>query len=811
MTRPTPAWPTAPDLPTLLPGDRVHLVGIGGAGMSGLARALRQQGLRVSGSDRQASPLLERLAAEGIAVSVGHGPELLPADCRLVVHTPAVPADHPELSAARARGIPIAKRAPLLGALMDARQGLAVAGTHGKTTTSAMLAAVLEAGGLQPSWFIGAEIPDLGGNAHLGRGPHLVLEADEYDRSFLHGHPRLAIITNLEHDHPDIYPRMQDLRDAFAAFAARVAPDGAILVCASSAEAWAACAAAAATRMAYHVAGDAEPPPDCRPRWTADILGTGSEGTRFQVRADGEDCGAWQIGLSGRHNVANALAVIAAADLLGVDRGHTAAALAAFRGAERRFQLRTESRGIAVVDDYAHHPTEIAASIAAARERYPDRPVIAVIEPHTYSRVAALADDFRRVFGLADRTLVTPVYAAREAALPGVDNAWLVRDLPRAEAAADLAAAGRRAAALGLEQHAGAVLLFMGAGQIQQASAAAAALLAETDDAVGSPAVPPSTLTTAGPLADLLAAGRAAGLGGDKLDGALLADHASLRVGGPAGMLLRLRSLPDLLGWWRLGQAAGLPVTVLGRGSNVVVRDGGLPGLVLLNRCEAWRLDAAPGREDAELEAESGVTLAALVGALARDGWAGLEAGIGIPGSVGAAVVTNAGAHGWTMADSLVSVRLADRSGAVRECRAEDLALRYRGSALKDRHDQLVLSVRLRLRREDSAAILARIAAFTAARRSSQPRLPSMGSVFKNPPGDHAGRLIEAAGLKGRRRGEAEISSLHANFIVNRGRALAADVLALVELARGAVAASSGIQLESEIEVMGVEDVSAAP
>jgi UDP-N-acetylmuramate dehydrogenase len=188
-----------------------------------------------------------------------------------------------------------------------------------------------------------------------------------------------------------------------------------------------------------------------------------------------------------------------------------------------------------------------------------------------------------------------------------------------------------------------------------------------------------------------------------------------------------------------------------------------------------------------------------------------LEAGVGIPGSVGAAVVTNAGAHGWEMADSLVSVSLADRAGLLREVPASDLDLRYRGSRLKDWHDHLVLSVRLRLRRDESAAILARIAGFTAARRSSQPRLPSMGSVFKNPPGDHAGRLIEAAGLKGRRRGDAEISSQHANFIVNRGRARASDVLALVALARATVAANCGIQLESEIEVMGVDDVSAAP
>lgn len=817
MNRSAPVWPLSPDLPALHPGDRVHLVGVGGAGMSGLARALLLLGLKVSGSDRQASALLGRLAEEGIAVTIGQGPHLLPVDCRLVVHTPAVVAEHPELVAARARGIPITKRAPLLGALMDSRQGLAVAGTHGKTTTSAMLAWVLEVAGLQPSWFIGAEIPDLGGNAHLGRGPHLVLEADEYDRSFLNGHPQLAIITNLEHDHPDIYPTMNDLRAAFAAFAARVSPKGNILVCASSAEAWDACRDAAAPRLAYHVDGDSAPPPDCRPRWTAHILAAERDGMRFRVEADGEDCGVWQIALPGRHNVANALAVIAAADLLGVDRGHAAAALAGFRGAERRFQQRLHARGVHVIDDYAHHPTEIAATLAAARDRFPGLPLIAVVEPHTYSRVAALADDFRRVLELTDRTIVTPVYPAREAALPGIDAPWLVAGLARAESAPDLPSAGRRALELARQFSGGAVLLFMGAGQIMEASqAAATALLAAAD--APSPA-DPSTATqgsdrrpVTGPLSDLLTAGRTAGLGGDCLGRAAMADHASMRVGGPAGLLLRVRAEADLLGWWVLGHAAGLPVTVLGRGSNVVVRDGGLPGLVLLNRCEAWRLIGHPHTDGAGVvEAESGLTLAALVGALAREGWAGLEMGVGIPGSVGAAVVTNAGAHGWEMADSLISARLADRNGKIQELGPDALALRYRGSVLKDRHDRLVLSAQLRLTLDDSAAILSRIADFAAARRRSQPRLPSMGSVFKNPPGDFAGRLIEAAGLKGYRRGDAEISAQHANFIVNRGGALAADVLSLMDLARSSVVAASGIQLESEIEVMGVDDVPTTP
>lgn len=808
MTLPAPVWPAADGLPALRAGDAVHLVGVGGAGMSGLARALHQLGLRVSGSDRQPSPLLEALAAEGMSVAAGHGAERLPADCRLVVHSPAVPLDHVELAEARARGLPIAKRAPLLGALMEQRYGIAVAGTHGKSTTSALLAWVLASAGLQPSWFVGAESPDLGSNARLGRGPHLVLEADEYDRSFLHGHPRLALLLNLEHDHPDIYPDRAAVEAAFAEFAARVPAEGLILVNAASAPAWAAAGGAKAARRAFLVAGD-EAAPDCQASWVAEVVESGPEGSRFVVRVDGQDAGQWSIGLPGRHNVANALAVIAAAETLGVDRGHAASALATFRGIGRRFELRHDLAGLAVVDDYAHHPTEIRATIAAARQRYPGRPVIAVVEPHTYSRVAALLPDFRDAIRSADRGIVLPIYAAREEPLPGIDAARVAEGLPGVEAAADLAGGGLRALALAEDLGRRAVLLFMGAGQVQAASRAVLSRLG--DPSLGQHgAAPGAAAAQAGVLADLLAEGRRAGLLGDALGPAPLAGHCSLRVGGPAGLLLRVRRSQDLGAWWRRALAAGLPVTVLGRGSNVLIRDGGLPGLVILNRTEDWRLiDRSSDGRSAVVEAESGVTLAALASSLAREGWSGLEAGVGIPGSVGAAVVTNAGAHGWEMADSLIEAELMEREGEPHWVPAERLGLRYRGSELKGRRDRLVLRVRLRLVAEAPASILERIESHQAHRRATQPRLPSVGSVFKNPPGAFAGQLIEAAGLKGASLGDAQISPQHANFVVNRGRARAAELLDLIRHAREAVVARTGVQLESEIEVMGVDDVPA--
>lgn len=817
-----PLWPPAPGLPALHPGDRVHLVGLGGAGMSGLARALVDLGLAVSGSDRQASAELEALAAEGMRTFVGHAAEQLDADCRLVVRSPAVPDDNPELAAARAAGIPITKRAVLLGALVDGRIGLAVAGTHGKTTSSGLLATVLERAGLEPSFFVGGGLPDLGTNARLGAGPHLVYEADEYDRSFLHGHPALAIITNVEHDHPDIYPTLDEVEAVFAAFAERVRPGGRLIVNAASPGAMTVAEGARAGRAdlrveTYYVEGDPSPPAGTRPDWLAYDLVLAPEETLFDVR-HGDDClGTFRLRLPGRHNVGNALAVVAtAAGELGVDRAALGEALAAYRGAERRFSLLGRAAGVTVVDDYAHHPTEIRATLAAARARFPGHSLIVVVQPHTYSRVALLAGDFAAALAGADRVFLTPVYAAREPFDPAGASERIAEGLPGAVVAAGLDEAAARAAEAAKPD---AVLLFLGAGDIPRASRACLRLLRRRD------------------AERLLEAGQAAGLGGEPRLDAALAEHCSLRVGGPADLLVRARVIEDLAGWWLLAQRLEIPVRVIGRGTNIVVADEGVQGLVIVNRCEAWSVEpaadgasvsdadgspatgapGAPGESsvaaDAEaaasarVVAEAGVTLAALGQALARAGWAGIEAGVGIPGSVGAGIVTNAGAHGWEMADSLIEAEVMDASGDVRRWSPAELAFRYRGSALKGDAGHLVLRASLALRREAPAAILARIADFSARRRASQPANPSVGSIFKNPPGDHAGRLIEAAGLKGARAGGAEVSTLHANFIVNRGGATAADIFHLIERCRSLVRRRFGVTLEPEIEPWGGPDV----
>lgn len=312
------------------------------------------------------------------------------------------------------------------------------------------------------------------------------------------------------------------------------------------------------------------------------------------------------------------------------------------------------------------------------------------------------------------------------------------------------------------------------------------------------------TALTSPILDNLEAAAAQRGLGGRTQRGEPLARHTSLRVGGPADLYVKADTVDDVVGWFGLARAHSLPVLPLGAGSNVLVSDRGVRGVVIGIACRRHTLAAHDG--DGMVTAEAGVSLPALIYQLARQGWAGFEQGIGIPGSVGACVINNAGAHGWSMADSVASVLVLGPRGDVYALSSADMAFEYRGSRFKHQpatEREIVLRADLSVRRDDPAAIQARMADYTASRRRSQPTDPSVGSMFKNPPGDYAGRLIEAAGLKGYRVGQAQISPKHANFFVNLGGATAADVVALIHAARAAVRERFGVSLELEIEPLG--------
>ncbi len=392
--------------------EHVHIMGIGGAGMSAIARLLRARGAQVSGDDRAESPTLDALRAEGIPIMVGHDPAHLQG-VSILAPSSAVPPDEPEIVAARAQGVRVWHRGDLLQALLANHLSIAVAGTHGKSTTTAMVTTILDAAGLDPSFVIGATPLNLGVNARAGTGEVFVIEADEYDRTFLRFFPKVAVVTNIEFDHPDTFRDYDDVIAAFAAFVDNLPPDGALVICADDpgCNALLQRAKPRAAVIDYGMqrgmwrAHQAQPNP----------LG-GMDFTFHGASVNGEVEGRCSLRVSGEHNVLNALAALVVADLCGVPISQAAQALSSYRGASRRFELRGEAGGVRVIDDYAHHPTEIKATLRSARLRYPVARLWAVWEPHTYSRTQALLEEFAEAFHDADRVLVLPVYAARERA-----------------------------------------------------------------------------------------------------------------------------------------------------------------------------------------------------------------------------------------------------------------------------------------------------------------------------------------------------------------------------------------------------------
>ena len=445
----------------------VHFVGIGGAGQRACAELLLGQGVAVSGSDVADSAALAALAAGGAAVHLGHAAEHL-GPARLVVVSSAVPETNPEIAAARGRGVEVIKNAELLRRIGAGRRTLAVAGTHGKTTTTSMLAWSLVSAGLDPAVVVGGEARNLGASGRAGAGPWFVVEADEYDRRFLQLNPWCAVVLNLEPDHLDFYGGVDALTEAFRRFVARVPADGRVVLCADDPAARALAAAARAPVDTYGLSeGD----------WRAVDLEPRPEGTRFAALHRGERLAEVRLGLPGLHNVSNALACLAVAHAAGIAPRDAAAALSGFLGARRRFDLAGEAGGVPVLADYAHLPAELRVTVAAARQRYPGRRVWAVFQPHTYARTRFLMEDFVAACRQADRVLIVGAYvpSGREAVHLDAET----RELADRLAAPYLAGRQEVPAALRPELRPGDVVLLLGAGDIHLAAAPLLAALGE--------------------------------------------------------------------------------------------------------------------------------------------------------------------------------------------------------------------------------------------------------------------------------------------------------------------------------------------
>ncbi len=441
--------------------EQVHIVGIGGAGMSAIARVLRGRGVDVRGSDQKLGRLVADLRAEGIPVCIGHVAANV-AGADLVLASSAVPDDNVELVAAGQQDIPVMRRPEFLPLLTAEHDVIAVAGAHGKTTVTGMITSILLEAGHDPTYIVGGVVESLGTNAQAGAGSYFVIEADEYQNTFLALEPYIAVVTNIEYDHPDCFPSPRFLRLAFGDFVDQIRDDGTLVACNDD-------EVAHAVAASYHANGGHLVLYGLRPgkglAWRAiDVRPNARGGVTFDVLRENVRLGEINLSIPGDHNAENALAALAVAvGECGVSLETAKAALEHFSGTARRFEVLGEVQGVTVIDDYAHHPTQIRALLQAAQQRYPERRLLAVWQPHTFSRIKALWDDFLCAFQGADRVLVLPIYAAREIDDGSIDQQGLVAALehPNVSAAASLDDA---VAQLLAEVESGDVILLMGAG-----------------------------------------------------------------------------------------------------------------------------------------------------------------------------------------------------------------------------------------------------------------------------------------------------------------------------------------------------------
>jgi UDP-N-acetylmuramate--L-alanine ligase/UDP-N-acetylenolpyruvoylglucosamine reductase len=754
--------------------------------------------------------------------------------------------DNPEIAAALAAGRPLVKRAQLLGALADARRGVAVAGSHGKSTTSGMIVAALRTLGADPSFAIGAVLGGADTNAASGTGEEMVVEADEYDWSFLHLHPHVAVITNIEYDHPDLFPDPDAYDAAFAAFIAGMRREGTLVIAAGD---------PGCVRLMARP--DWSPPRSLVTFGEAVDAGWRLERTEEGWRVTGPDDIAVPLTLnvSGRHNALNATSALAALVSLGYDAATAAAALETFSGVGRRFETKGEVRGVLVIDDYAHHPSEVAVNLRAAKERFPHRRLWAVFQPHTFSRLKALLPDFAASFQDADRVMILDVYAARETDDLGISSADLVQLLP---AGTRTARDPEDAARLLKEVVApGDVVLTLGAGSVTDTGPllldflhgipslprpnASRKSVQEPDRPPQDPLIPNPSPHARGegsrpPL--LSALGEGVGVEGQAPGAAtktsehrrsatadaitipgspglkVLRDapmrlHTTWRIGGPADFLVRAATPDDLVAAVTWGRCEGLAVTVIGGGSNLLVDDEGIRGLVVLARTPGERaLDLVEVEElgDAvRLRVAAQAPLSWTGRYAAERGWSGMDWGVGLPGTIGGATVNNAGAHGTEQINHLEAVVMLNERGEIEERPAGWLEAAYRHTIIKaaPRPRPWIVLAAVMLLPKGDPKILVRLADEHAAfRKETQPTGACAGSTFANPPGDFAGRLLEESGLKGFAIGGAAFSPKHANWIVNDGTATAADVRALIDTAQARVRDRFGVELRREVEYL---------
>ena len=748
---------------------RIHLIGVAGSGMSGLALLLLGMGHKVSGSDRVTTAETERMQGVGLVFSSPHTAEAV-SGADIVVFSSAIKPDNPAYAAAVAARIPLYRRAECLGAILHTRKGIIISGTHGKTTTSSMTAHVLREAGIKPSHYVGAEIPILGANAKWsGDGEFMVAEGDESDGTLALYRPEHSVILNIEAEHLDFYRDLDHIREVFTTLADQTR--GKLVYCAEDPVALELCGSRG-NAVSYGWEDADFTATDIR-----DLKGSSA----FTVMRNGEALGDIELGIPGNHNILNALAAIALADCCGAEFPHIARALSTFAGAKRRFETKYLSANYRIVDDYGHHPSELAATLQTARSLKPKR-VVVLFQPHRYTRTQALADDFGKVLQAADVVFVSDVYPASEKPIEGISGQTIVDAMMRhgnipATYLPDLAKAHH---AVGNALLPGDLLITLGAGNVHEAGTRIA-----------------RDLKTLEEMRALLPEG--------EIDGKLyepMSRHTTLLVGGPAQFWMEPHSFHGFAFLVNYCRERGIPARFVGRGSNLLVRDGGIRGAVIHPAGGAFS-DVTVGTRG-EITAGAGVRLKKLASVASAAGIGGFEWMEGIPGNVGGALRMNAGAMGVETFDQVVRVTFLDEDGVIRTRERGEIVSNYR--SVPELRRNFALQAVFKGKPDKPENIRQRWNESREKRKSSQPVSASAGCTFKNPEEIPAGRLIDSLGLKGTSVGRAAVSEVHGNFVVNQGGASAGEILELIETIQRKARAEQGIELETEVKILGEDE-----
>ncbi|MDP0499186.1 MAG: UDP-N-acetylmuramate--L-alanine ligase [Verrucomicrobiales bacterium] len=748
---------------------QIHLIGVAGSGMSGLALLLLGMGHKVSGSDRVTSKETTRMQGLGLVFSSPHTPEAVKG-ADLVVFSSAIKPDNPAYAAAVEEKIPLFRRAECLAAILHTRKGIVISGTHGKTTTSAMTAHVLREAGLKPSHYVGAEIPILGANAKWSEtGEFMVAEGDESDGTLALYHPEHSVILNIEAEHLDFYRDLEHIREVFTKLADQTR--GKLVYCAEDPVAHELCGEREGTVSYGWEEAD----------YTAEDVRDLRGSSAFTVKKYGEVLGDIELGIPGHHNILNALGAVAVADSVGAEFPDVARALATFAGAKRRFETKYLSENYRIIDDYGHHPTEIAATLQTARTLKPKR-IIVLFQPHRYTRTQLLADEFGKVLQAADRVFISDVYPASEQPIEGVSGQTLVDamaehgDVP-AVFLPDLRTAHHM---VGSVLKPGDLLITLGAGNVHEAGAKVARDLAVLEEMRG-----------------LMPEG--------EIDGKLyepMARHTTMLVGGPAQFWMEPHSFYGMAFLVNYCRDRGIPVRVVGRGSNLLVRGGGIRGAVIHPTGGPFS-DVSLGARG-EITAGAGVRLKKLASFAGASGLGGFEWMEGIPGNVGGALRMNAGAMGADTFSQVVRVTFLDEDGVIRTRERDEIVAHYRNAPELRRN--FALQAVFKGKPDKPENIKARWEAAREKRKGSQPTMASAGCTFKNPEYIAAGRLIDSLGLKGETIGAAMVSETHANFVVNQGGATAEELLELIDAVQRKAKEERGVELETEVKILGEDE-----